>query len=154
MKNVWWNIQGIVLLDNKQSSLIPITINFVIQNSLRQKKHSFLVNREGVIFHHNDAHSHTVQLTKDLLEELNWEKLLHHSYSPDLVPSDYHLVKGLQNHLDGLRLTSREKVEHKLVSYFASKPKEFYKCDISKLINRLNDVLGSNGGYVNGEIFL
>ncbi len=33
-------------------------------------------------------------------------------YSPDLDPSDYHLLRELLNHLDGPRLTSKEKVEH------------------------------------------
>ena len=41
-----------------------------------------------------------------------------------------------------------------LISYFVSKPKEFYKHDIYKLVDRWNEVLGSNGGYVNNQIFL
>ena len=50
------------------------------------------------------------QLTKDLSEELSVEKLLHLLYPPDFVPPGYLLFRGIQNHLDGLRLTSREEV--------------------------------------------
>ena len=56
---------------------------------------------------------------------------------------------GQQNYFDGHRLTSKGKVEYKLISYFALKPKEFYKRGICKLVDRWNDVLRSNWGYVN-----
>ena len=70
------------------------------------------------------------QLTKDFFVEIDWEKLLRLLYSLGIVPSDYHLFKGLQNHFDGLKMTSREEVEHSLVSCFASGPKEFYLCGL------------------------
>ena len=54
---------------------------------------------------------------------------------------DYRIV------LDGIRLTSREENEQELVRYFATKPKEFYKCLIFKLADRWN------GGDVNDYIF-
>ncbi|XP_014790550.1 histone-lysine N-methyltransferase SETMAR-like [Octopus bimaculoides] len=75
-----------------------------------------LVNRKYVIFHHDNARPHTARLTKTLLEELGWEILPHPPYSPDLAPSDYHLFRGLQNHLDGLRLATREETENVLHS--------------------------------------
>ena len=61
----------------------------------------------------------SAQLTEDLSEGNCWEILLHPHYSLGLVPFDYHL----SNHQDGLRMTSTEEVEHKLVSYYASKAK-------------------------------
>ena len=73
-----------------------------------------LVNRKGIILHHDNASATITRLTKDFLEVLYWKKCI------ILAPSDYHLYRGLLNHLDGLRLTSREEVEYKLVSYFAS----------------------------------
>ena len=41
-----------------------------------------------------------------------------------------------KNYLDGHRLTSREEVEHELVSDIASKSKEFYKRENYKLVDR------------------
>ena len=105
--------------------------------------------RKGVVLHHNNAHPNTPQLTKSLLKELSWKKLLHPPYSSDPSSSDYHLFRGLQKHLDGLRLTSREEIEHELVSL---KLKEFYKH--GKFVRRWNEVLGNNTGYVNDLIFL
>ena len=53
------------------------------------------------------------------------EKLHLLPYSSNLIHSDYHLLGKLQNHLDGFSLTSKEEVEHELVSYFASVQKNF-----------------------------
>ena len=45
-------------------------------------------------------------------------------------------------------MISTEEIEHELVSDFASKPKEFYSRDIYKIVDRWNEVLRSNKGYV------
>ncbi|XP_029635055.1 histone-lysine N-methyltransferase SETMAR-like [Octopus sinensis] len=131
MLSVWWNIEGIVhyeLLDNNQA----ITANLYCDHlhhlkAALDRKQLCLVNRKGVIFQHDNARPHAAQLTKYLLEELGWEILLHPPYSPDLAHSDYYLFWGLQNHLNGLTLASKEVVENELDSYFTSKPKQFYK---------------------------
>ena len=57
--------------------------------------------------------------------------------------------KQLQNHLNCIRLASREKDEHELVSYFIIEHKEFYKRDIFKLVKRSYKILGCNESYVN-----
>ena len=45
--------------------------------------------------------------------------------------------KWLQNYLNGLKLTSREEVEHVLVSYFAWKLKEFTSIEFISLTDRI-----------------
>ena len=62
--------------------------------------------------------------------------------------------KMLQNHLDRLRLATREEDEHDSVTYFSSKPEELSKCGIYKLSKTWNGFLGSNGDYLNYQIFL
>ena len=83
------------------------------------------------------------------LEELGWKTLHHPPYSTGLAASDPHCFRGLLNHFDGIRLTTREELN----IYLNSKPTEFYKQDISKLFERWDQVIESNGGYVNEEIF-
>ena len=97
---------------------------------------------------------HIAQSIKNLLEDLGWEKLLHPLCSPDIVTSDYLWFRGLQNHLDGLRLISSEEAEREFLSCFVSKPKIFYKHALYKLVNRRNEILESNGGDVNVQIIL
>ena len=44
-----------------------------------------LVNRKGVIFHHDEATPHTSLATRQKLFSLGWEVMLHLPYSPELV---------------------------------------------------------------------
>ena len=112
------------------------------KNSFKQKKKSlFSQLKESHILHHDNANFHTAQLMKDLLQEFDWEKLLH---SPDLAPSDYYLLRRLQNHLDGLRLISRKM--RTCFGLLFCICKVFYKCGIYKFVYRLKEVQGSNGG--------
>jgi len=55
-----------------------------------ERKRPELINRRGV-FHHNNARPHTSLMTRQKLRELVWEVLMH-PYSPDIAPSDYHLL--------------------------------------------------------------
>ena len=133
---------------NSWSLLISIAIKFCHLKISLDKKYPSLVNRKVVILHHNNTDPQKALLTKDLFEALGLEKLLHPSYSPDPA-SDYPLFRGLQNYSNGLRLTWRENIEHVLTLYFASKPNEFCWYGIHKFVDRWNEVLGSNEGYIN-----
>ncbi|CAI9717799.1 Hypothetical predicted protein [Octopus vulgaris] len=125
MLRVWWDIKGVIhyeLLDNNQT----INANLHCEQLRRLKtvlsqKRATLVYRKGVIFHD---------------EELCWKILPHLPYSPDHAPTDYHLFQGLQNHFDGLTLTTREEIENELDSFFGSRSTEFYKRGIYKIVER------------------
>lgn len=74
-----------------------------------------LASRKRVVLHDN-AHLHTAAWLRSSVGENRFP----FPYSPNLAPSDYHLFRGWQKHLDGLRLTSKE-AKQELVSYFTSK---------------------------------
>ncbi|XP_046820280.1 histone-lysine N-methyltransferase SETMAR-like [Vespa crabro] len=80
-----------------------------------------LANRRGVVFHKNNARSHTSVVTRQKLWELGWEVLMHPSYSPDLAPSDYHLFLTMQKFLSDKKSASREDCENQLLEFFANK---------------------------------
>uniref|UniRef100_A0A8R1IF24 Histone-lysine N-methyltransferase SETMAR n=1 Tax=Caenorhabditis japonica TaxID=281687 RepID=A0A8R1IF24_CAEJA len=65
--------------------------------------------------------------TKSLLETLSWTVLAHPPYSPDLAPTNYHLVPDMQRVLEGTDFKTKRDVENWLVSYFASKKPEFLR---------------------------
>ena len=92
-----------------------------------------LVNREGVVFHQDNAAPHTSLATWQKLRELDWEVLMHPPYSPDLAFSDYHLFRSLQNSLNGVKLASREACENHLSQFFAQKSRKFYTDGIMAL---------------------
>ena len=69
----------------------------------------------------------------------------HPPYSPDLIPSDYHLFRSLQNHLNGETFDLNEAVKTELIQFFASKNQTFYKSGIMKLTERWQKVIEQNG---------
>ncbi|GFU30261.1 mariner Mos1 transposase [Trichonephila clavipes] len=80
-----------------------------------------LSNRRGVVFHQDNLSTYTSVVTHQNLWGLSWEVLMHPPYSPDLVPSDYHLFHTLQNLLSYKKLGSREDYENRLLDVFANK---------------------------------
>lgn len=137
MLSVWWDWKGTVyheLLEPGQ------TINSTIycQQLMRlkqamEKNRPELINRKGVIFHHDNARPHISLVTRQKLREFGWEVLMHPPYSPDLAPSDYHLFRSLQNSLNSVKLVSKEACENHLVQFFAQKPQKFYSDGIMVL---------------------
>jgi histone-lysine N-methyltransferase SETMAR len=72
----------------------------------------------------------------------------HPPYSPDWAPSDYHLFRSLQNHLNNNKFERFEEVNDAILAYFESKPRIFYKAGIEKLVKRWDTVIASNGNYI------
>ncbi|GFW37561.1 histone-lysine N-methyltransferase SETMAR [Trichonephila clavipes] len=70
-------------------------------NDALQQKRSELINRKGVVFHQDNARSHTSLVTRQKLLQLEWDTMPHPPYSPDLAPLDYYLFRSLQDFLDG-----------------------------------------------------
>lgn len=109
---VWWDWKGIVHYE-----LLPpgktIDSDLYCQQLMRlkealEKNRPELVNRKGVVFHHDNARPHSSITTQQKLRELGWDVLMHPPYSPDLAPSDFHLFRSLQNSLGSIKLTSKE----------------------------------------------
>ena len=77
-----------------------------------KEKRPALATRKGVVFHEDNARPHRSLVTRKKLLELGWEMMPHPTYSPDLVPFDYHLIHPLQNHLKGKTFDSNEAVKN------------------------------------------
>ena len=109
-----------------------------------KEKWNSLVNRKGVIFHHDNARPHSARVTCNKIEELGWEKLLHPPYSPDIAP--YYLFRSLQHFTDGKEYPSRKALETDHLQHFlSSKHVDFYKSGINKLVERWENVIHSDG---------
>ena len=89
MLYVWWYWKSVVfielLLKNQTNDSDACCRQLNKLNAAVEEKRPELVNRKGVIFHHDNA----------------IPMMLHPPYSPDLAPSDYYLFRCLQNSLNG-----------------------------------------------------
>ena len=95
-----------------------------------------LVNRRGVVFHQDDARPDSSLLTRQMLLQLEWDVLPHPPYSPDLAPSDCHLLRSLQNFLNGTSCSSNQEVKKHLSQFSAGKDQNFHERGINLLPER------------------
>jgi histone-lysine N-methyltransferase SETMAR len=86
-----------------------------------------------IVMHHNNACPHTAAATQDLIATFVWEQFDHPPYSPDLVPSDFHVFLHLKTFLGG-RQFHDDKVKEAVNTWFASQAASFYDAGIQKLV--------------------
>lgn len=149
---VWWDWQGIIYYE-----LLPYgqTLNSNIycqqldrlKEAIAQKRPS-LANKKGIVFQQDNARPHTSISTRQKIQELGWEVLMHPPYSPDLAPSDYHLFLAMGNDFAGENFASRETCENRLSQFFANKDQGFYERGIMKLPSKWQQVIEQNGAYL------
>ena len=89
-----------------------------------------LATLKGVIFYQDNARPHTSLVTRKKLLELGWKVMPYPPYSPDLAPSDYHLFRSLQNHLNRKTFDSNEAVKNELIQFLPLKTKLSKKAEL------------------------
>jgi hypothetical protein len=62
-------------------------------------KEPALVTRKGVVLLHDNAKPHVAKVTRETIISLGWETLVQPPQSPDIAPSDCHLLHSLVNQL-------------------------------------------------------
>jgi len=77
---------------------------------------------KGVLFLNDDAPAHRALATQKKLAYLGFHCLYHLPYSPDLVPSDYHLFPGLKCR----NFSSDAEVIAAAETWFDGQPSEFF----------------------------
>jgi histone-lysine N-methyltransferase SETMAR len=148
---VWWDMEGIIyelLRRNKTINSEVYCQQLDRVNEFLKEKRPHLFNRKGVVVHQGNARPHDSKMMQQKTKELNWEILDHPPYSPDLAPSDYHLFRSLQNHLNNKKFERFKEVNDAILAYFVSKPRSFHKAGIEKLATRWETVIASNGNYI------
>jgi histone-lysine N-methyltransferase SETMAR len=101
-----------------------------------------------VVILHDNPRPHTATRTRTLLEHFNWELYGHTAYSPDLAPSDNHLLSYMKNWLGSQRLSNNEELTEGVKSWLSSQAADFFDTGIQELILRYDKCLNSGGDYV------
>jgi len=66
-----------------------------LKPAIRSKRRGKL--SKEILLLHDNARPHTAAHTLKTLKQLQWEAMEHPAYSPNLVPSDFHLFGPLKN---------------------------------------------------------
>ncbi|PNF36764.1 hypothetical protein B7P43_G11157 [Cryptotermes secundus] len=95
-----------------------------LRRALRDKRPG-----RNIIILHDNARPHATGLTLKVIAKMGWEVLPHPSYSPDLVPSDYHLFGFVTDQLRGQRFETREAIQKAVRQCLRRDGTEFYRKD-------------------------
>ncbi|XP_014293834.1 histone-lysine N-methyltransferase SETMAR-like [Halyomorpha halys] len=122
MASVFWDAKGTLLIDylpTGQTIKGQYYVNLLdqLQEMIREKMPGLV--RKTVIFHQDNPRSHKSAITMAKLHELRYELLPHPPYSPDLLPSDFHLLPKLKIFLGGGRYPTTEELTAELERYYA-----------------------------------
>ncbi|GBP75182.1 Mariner Mos1 transposase [Eumeta japonica] len=81
-----------------------------LSRALKEKRPQYYSRHDKIILLHDNARPHVAVPVKNYLKTLDWEVLPHPPYSPDIAPSDYHLLRSMAHALSEQRYTSYEDI--------------------------------------------
>jgi histone-lysine N-methyltransferase SETMAR len=151
MATVFWDSCGIIFIDYLEKGK-TITGEYYaalldrLNNEIKQKRPHLV--KKKVLFHQDNAPSHTSAVSMAKIHELRYELLPHPPYSPDLAPSDFFLFPNLKKWLGGKRFTSNEELITETNAYFDDFDKSYYSDGIKKCEYRWNKCIELKGDYV------
>jgi len=95
-----------------------------LRPAIKSKRRGRLSTR--VLLQHDNARPYTARLTVTTIQDLSFECLSHPPYSPDLVPSDFHVFGPLKEAMGGKSFRSDEEVQQAVHEWLRSQPKDFF----------------------------
>ena len=101
-----------------------------------------------MLLHHDNAPAHTSAVAMATIRESKFELLSHPRYSPNLVPSDYHVFRSLKNLLRGQRFDCDEEVVHAINDWFKVQDKKFFVDGVNSLVHRWGKCVALEGDYI------
>ena len=113
---VWWSAAGLIRYSvlNPGEAITSERYTQQIDETHRKLQHlqPDSVNRKGPAFLCDYAGPHTTPPVLPTLNKLGYQVLPHQPCSPDLLPTDYHLLKHLNNVLQGKCFHNQKEVEN------------------------------------------
>ncbi len=150
LTTIFWDHKGVLLFKYcLKSSTVTSALYFYalihLQKGIKCERPNLL--KRKVILQHDNATLHWAKLIQSLLNQLKWYVFHLLVYSPDLAPSDYHLIPGLKCDLGGWHFTTEERLQSVVTEFFAKQDSEWYSTGIHKLILHYSKCLDEQGDY-------
>ena len=86
------------------------------------------------LIQHDNASPHTSLRTQEAIAKFGWTVLPYPPYSPDLAPSDFHLIGPLEDALNGTRLEDDESVINAVRTWQREKETCWYREGMHALV--------------------
>lgn len=120
-------------------------------NAIRKKRPAFYADAGSIIYHHDNAPSHTAETTQLELDILGYGRLEHPPYSPDLAPLDFAYFPLLKEHLRGKRYEDAEELMQETLRFNRRLGKDWFKCVFEKWVKRHRLCIQHRGNYFEKE---
>ncbi|XP_036336279.1 histone-lysine N-methyltransferase SETMAR-like [Rhagoletis pomonella] len=151
MASIFWDAQGIIFINYLEKGK-TITAEYysslldTLDQNIKQKRPH--LKKKKILFHHDNAPSHSSWKTQEKINELGYELLPHPPYSPDLAPSDFFLFPNMKKWLGGKRFVSNSEVIAATNTYFEGFEKTYFREGINMLEKRWKKCIDLKGDYV------
>ena len=148
---VFWDRQGVLLVELLSQG---ITINSAVYCETLKKLRCAIQNKRcgmlsvTILLLHDNAQPHSAAQTQDLDTSFKWEQMDPPPYSPDLVPSDYHLFLHLKKFLGGKRFDDDGDLKDAVLKWLILQAAAFYGEGIQNLVPCYDKCLNNGGKYV------
>ena len=153
MLTLFWDNRGPVIEHSmpRGTTVTSASYRDLLKNHLkpaiRSKRRGLLST--GILLQHDNVRPYTACATAATIEDMHFECLPHPSYSPDLTPSDYHILGPLKETLGGTTFRSDEEVQEAVHECLHKQPKEFFfPRGIQASVNCWKKCIERNGDYV------
>ena len=146
-----FSINGIILLKPLPTNT-SFTSAYMCTNILEEltvNAQNIMKNRcrHHLILHFDNAKPHTAKRTLQKIEELQWEKLDHPPYSPDISPCDFFLFGYVKTKLPQYNCSSIYELTKAIDDICSKITSTMWENVFNAWINRLNHVFDSGGEY-------
>jgi len=152
MLTLFWDKRGVILEHYmpRENTVTSTTYADLLKSHLRpavkSKRRGPLST--GVLLQRDNAQSHTARSTLATNQDRSFECLPHLLYSPDLIPSEFHVFGPLKEAMGCKSLRSDEEVQQVMHECLHSQPKEFFPRGMHALPKRWNTCMERNGDYI------
>lgn len=154
MATVFWDCQGILLIDYKEKG-VTITGEYYarllerLRQCIKEKRRGKLA--KGVLLLQDNAPVHKSRIAMAALSKCGFENLDHPPYSPDLAPSDYYLFPNLKRELRGRKFHTDDEVKDAISAHFDTKIENYFFVGLEKLISRSSKCIDLKEDYIEKE---
>lgn len=151
MLTLFFDAEGWLLADFLEKGR---TINGQYYASILKKLHLAIKEKRrgkvarGILLWDDNAPVHRAGVVLDTIHDLQWSRLNHPPYSPDLAPSDFRVFPDLKKALKGIRFEDDDQLKTAVLHWLDSQPKSYWEKIMIEARQRWQKCFNFSGDYV------
>jgi histone-lysine N-methyltransferase SETMAR len=150
MATIFWDCEGILLIDFKERNTVNgiyyASLLHRLRQEIKEKRRGKLAR--GVLLLQDNAPVHTAAIAKGAVRDCGFTEIEHPPYSPDMAPCDYFLFSALKKDLRGRKFKTDDELQSAVLEHFEGKPPEYFYKGLQLLITRCEKCITVNGDYI------